>query len=82
MLYLRCPNCGEILGNKQIVYEDGMKKICDELNIDFNMISQGIGDKEGEFKESRSNLVNSLCRKICCKQSLITYIDIVTIVKG
>lgn len=81
MLYLVC-SCGEILGNKELVYEYEMKKICDEINVDFDMVSQGLGDKEGEFKEKRSKLVNRLCRRICCKQLLINYIDIVKLIKG
>jgi hypothetical protein len=82
MLYLICPNCGEILGNKQIVYEEEMKKICDEMNIDFNMVSLGFSDKEGEYKEKRAELVNALCENRCCKELIINYIDIVHIIKG
>ena len=44
---------GEVLGNKQLVYEEQMKNICDEMGIDNDMISQGLADKEGEFKEKK-----------------------------
>lgn len=81
MLYLVCT-CGEILGNKEIVYEDGLKQICEDLSVDFDMISQGFGDKDNEFKERRCKLVNSLCRRICCKELLITYVDVVQLIKG
>lgn len=81
MLYMVCM-CGEVLGNKQLVYEEGMKEICDEMGIDFDMISQGLGDKDSEFKEKRCKLVNGLCRRMCCKQLLITYVDVVTLIKG
>lgn len=81
MLYLVCP-CGEILGNKQLVYEEGMKQICDEMEIDSDMVSQGLADKESEFKEKRCKLVNGLCRRLCCKQLMITYVDVVTLIKG
>lgn len=81
MFYLVCM-CGEILGNKQLVYEEGMKNICEEMGIDDDMISQGLADKEGEFKEKRCKLVNSLCRRICCKQLMITHVDVVSLIKG
>lgn len=81
MLYIMCM-CGEVLGNKQIVYEEGLKKICTEMNLDFNMVSQGVSDKDPEFVKKRCNLVNNLCRRECCKQQLITYVDIVHLIKG
>ena len=81
MLFLVCP-CGEILGNKELVYKEGMKKICEEMGIDADMVSQGLSDKESEFKEKRCALVNKLCRRICCKQLMINYIDLVNLIKG
>ena len=81
MLYLVCT-CGEILGNKQLVYEEYMKKVCEEIGIDFDMISQGLSDKNEEFKKKRCDIVNKLCRRYCCKQYLINYIDIVYLIKG
>lgn len=81
MLFLICP-CGEILGNKQLVYEDRMKKVCDETGIDFDMVSQGFADKNEDFKKKRCDIVNSICRRICCKQLLINYIDLVHLIKG
>jgi hypothetical protein len=74
--------CGEVLGNKELVYEEEMKQICEEMGIDFDMISQGLGDKDSEFKEKRCKLVKKLCRRMCCSQLLITYVDIVTLIKG
>ena len=29
MLYMLCPTCGELLGNKQLDCEEKIKKICD-----------------------------------------------------
>lgn len=81
MLYLVCT-CGEILGNKEIVYEEELKKICEDLSVDFDMISQGFGEKDKEFKERRCALVNKLCRRMCCRQALITYVDVVKLIKG
>lgn len=81
MLPLVCT-CGEVLGNKQLVYEDNMRKVCEELGIDFDMISQGLADKNEDFKKKRCDIVNKLCRRICCKQTLITYVDIAQLIKG
>ena len=81
MLYLICT-CGEILGNKQLVYEQEMKKICNELGIDFDTVSQGIADQNEDFKTRRSDVINKLCRRYCCKQQMATYVDIVNIIKG
>jgi len=81
MLLLVCT-CGEILGNKQLVYEDNMRKVCEELNIDFDMVSRGLTDINEDFKKKRCDIVNNLCRRICCKESMITYVDIVQLIKG
>ena len=29
MIYLKCPTCGFLLGNKQIPYEEKLKNICE-----------------------------------------------------
>lgn len=82
MLYMIC-SCGEILGNKQLVYEQEIKKICNDLNIDYNMISQGLAGKvESEFKNRRKEIVTKLCRRICCRIALLNYIDLVQFIKG
>lgn len=81
MLYLVCT-CGEILGNKQLVYEEQMKKVCEKIGIDFDMVSQGISDNNEEFIKNRCDIVNKLCRRICCKQQLINYVDLVYLIKG
>jgi len=70
------------LGNKQIVFEQELKKICDDMEIDIDMVSRGLGDKEGEYKQRRQEIVNKLCRRICCKQQLITYVSLVSLIKG
>jgi hypothetical protein len=81
MLYLVCQ-CGEILGNKELVYEENMKKVCEDLGVDFEMISQGLADKNETFKQKRCEIVNKLCRRMCCKQLLINYSDIVHLIRG
>ena len=82
MLYMICCSCGELLGNKQLIYETSMKKVCESLNVDFEMVSQGFTDNNEEFKKQRCDIVNKLCRRYCCKQLMITYIDLVNLIKG
>ena len=52
------------------------------MEIDIDMVSRGLGDKEGEYKQRRQEIVNKLCRRICCKQQLITYVSLVSLIKG
>lgn len=82
MLYTVCPTCGEILANKNLEYEKEMKKICNELGLDFDTISQGLVDQNEEYRQRRSSVINKLCRRWCCKQQIATSVDIVQIIKG
>lgn len=81
MLLPVCP-CGEVLSNKQLIYEEKLKKVCDEIGIDFEMVSQGFADLNDDYKNKRSEIINGLCRRYCCKQLMLTYIDIVHHIKG
>jgi len=74
MLYMIC-SCGEILGNKQLIYEQEMQNVCKSEGLDYNLISQGDVEYTTEFIEVRKKIVNELCRRSCCKQNLITYVD-------
>jgi DNA-directed RNA polymerase subunit N (RpoN/RPB10) len=81
MIYMLCPTCGAILRNKQIVYEDRMNKVCDELNVDYEMVSSGLLDKNEKFQQKRADVVNELCEKMCCKMYMITYVQIGKLIK-
>lgn len=76
-----CPTCGELLGDKQLLYNDGIKKICDKFNINDELLSRGF-DKTSEFVEERSKLIQSLFKNVCCKMRALNYIELVKIVKG
>lgn len=82
MLYMRCPGCGELLGNKQLVYETRMKEVCEGMGVDDDIISQGNMDKNEDYRKARQKIVNELCTRFCCKMRLMNYVDIVHIVKG
>lgn len=80
MLIMIC-SCGEILGNKQIPYEEGMQEICKSMGYDYNIFSIGYIDKNEEFITARQELVKKLVRRPCCSQALMNYIDIVQLIK-
>ena len=81
MLYMVCPTCGELLGDKQLLYNDGIKKICDKYNINDELLSRGF-DKTPEFVEERSKLITGLFKNVCCKMRALNYLELVKIVKG
>lgn len=63
MIYIKCPTCGYILGNRQRIYNIGLEEIESNPNNDEQM--------KLELKEK---LVNSLeIEKYCCKMRVITY---------
>jgi DNA-directed RNA polymerase subunit N (RpoN/RPB10) len=81
MLYMVCPTCGELLGDKQLVYTTKLKEICDKYNIDDELISRGF-DNNPEFTKDRQNLIQSLFDNICCKMRVLTYVELVKLIKG
>ena len=75
MIYMLC-SCGALLRHKQIVYEDEMEKLCDEYNVSYDMVSSRMLDDDDEFKKKRSDIINKLCAKICCKINMMTYVSV------
>lgn len=82
MIYMICPECGELLRHKQIIYEDKMQQICEILNLDYNMISQEGYDRNEQYIKKRQEIVNELCENICCKMNMITFVSMVRLIKG
>jgi len=63
MIYLKCPSCGYIIGNRQIPYEKGL----DEINSNPNT------DEETKLI-LKTKLIESLkIKKYCCKMRVTTY---------
>lgn len=81
MLYMRCPTCGELLGNKEPLLIKKLKEICDELGIDDDILSLGTVDKNPVFIKKRQEIVQEMCPNICCRMRMPSYIDIVQIIK-
>ena len=81
MLYMVCPTCGELLGDKQLIYNTKLKELCDKHNINDDLLSRGF-DKNPQFVEERQKLIQSNFTNICCKMRALTYIELVKIIKG
>lgn len=81
MLYMRCPTCGELLGNKEPLLIKKLKEICDELGIDDDILSIGTVDKNPVFIKKRQEIVQEMCPNICCRMRMPSYIDLVQIIK-
>ncbi len=71
MIYIKCPSCGFLLGNRQMVYDKGI----DDINSDPNT------DNEKKL-ELKTKLIESLgIKRYCCKMRVITYKRLTEIVK-
>lgn len=71
MLYPRCPTCGKNLSNIEIPYEEAKQKICDNPSL-----------TDEQKDTAKQKLVNSLgLERYCCKTRLLTYLDVVRIIK-
>lgn len=71
MIYIRCPSCGYILGNRQIMFEKGLEQINSDPNTD-----------EETKMNLKTNLVESLkLKNYCCKMRVITFKSLPEILK-
>lgn len=71
MLPPKCFSCGSNLAHIQVPYEEKMKNICDNPKL---------SDEDKDVK--KQELVNSFgLKNYCCKQRLLTYVDIIKIIK-
>jgi len=82
MIYMICPECGDLLRHRQIIYEDEMEKVCNGMGLDYNMISQENYERDEVYVKKRQDIVNKLCTNLCCKINLITYISLSRLIKG
>ena len=71
MIYLKCPTCGTVIGNRQIIYEAKLKEIDNNPNID-----------EDAKLEQKNKLINSLeLKRYCCKMRIMTFKSMPLIIK-
>lgn len=71
MIYLKCPTCGTILGNRQIMYEKGLEEIENNPNND------------DELKKTlKTKLIDKLeLKRYCCKMRVMTFKNKTLIIK-
>lgn len=83
MIYFICP-CGEILANKILIYETEMKKICEEMGLDFDLVSKGMVHKSDEYNKKQQEVLfkKCKCRRMCCTINIMEGRDIVHDIKG
>ena len=84
MLYIVCPTCGYLLGNKEEIYYKKISDLCEEYGVDDNMLSSGILNNDKEFIKKKKKILDDLIGKhnICCASRIPTNIDLVRIIKG
>jgi DNA-directed RNA polymerase subunit N (RpoN/RPB10) len=73
MAYIVCPTCNRLIGDKIIMFDEGIKKICDDPTL-----------TPEQQTEKQIKLMDSLKipkDRYCCRMRLMTYRDLVTIVK-
>lgn len=70
MLYFRCPTCKNDLANKQIPYEDEMRKIS----------NSEISEEQKEIEKMK--VLDKLhITKYCCRMRMLTYIQLIDIIR-
>ena len=71
-VYIKCPSCGRLLADKELLFDKGIKEINNEiLNND-------------ERQQRIMKLVDSLQipkNNYCCKMRIMTYVDLYNVVK-
>ena len=71
MIYLKCPSCGYIIGNRQVLYESKLDEIMNNPNTD-----------NDEKLVLKTQLVESLgVKRYCCKMRIITFKQLTDIIK-
>lgn len=71
-VYIKCPSCGRLLADKEMIFEEGIKKINSEVL------------NEDEREKKIMDLVDSLeipKNNYCCKMRIMTYVDLYNVVK-
>lgn len=74
MLYLKCPTCGKLLADKQIQYELMLNRICKDEEMG------NINTEEANILKSKLILAFEF-ERYCCTPRLMTYKQLINIVK-
>jgi DNA-directed RNA polymerase subunit N (RpoN/RPB10) len=69
MLQMRCPTCGTLLGDIQLIHEQEIKKIDNSKLSDI------------EKNKKKEELINMYgLDRYCCRTRILGYVDIVNII--
>ena len=84
MLYILCPTCGELLGNKEIPYYTKLYELCQKYEIDDDVVSADQFGDNDEFVKDKKKLLDSLIDKnsYCCACRLPNTINLAKLIKG
>lgn len=75
MLYIKCPTCRRLLGDKQLYYENKLAEICKNNE-------NGMYKNQEEVDAEKEKLVNNIgIDRYCCKIRLLSYVRLVDVVK-
>ena len=83
MLYIICPTCGELLGNKEELYFNGLQKLCQKYKIDDDSVSLNQFTDNNNFVKDKKKLLDGLVNKdsICCAARLPNITDLSKLIK-
>jgi len=71
MLYYKCPTCRTVLANKQIMFEEELKRITNNSKL-----------SDQQKDDEKAKLLDKLqLTRYCCRMRMLTYIDPSEIVK-
>ena len=76
MLYLKCPTCHKLLGNKQIYYEENFDKIIKDLEM--NKLTNEEAEKK---KIELLDFILPDKDRYCCRMRVLTYKRVIDIIK-
>jgi hypothetical protein len=84
MIPIVCETCGAYMGNKEIPYFEGRKKICLEFKMDDDVVSLDKLNDNPDYIEKTSKLLDKLIGKhnICCAARLPNIMNRTELIKG
>ena len=71
MLYFKCPSCGILFANKQLIYEQRMDKICGDKTLNSRQRDEA----------KRQVLKDLQIRDQCCVPRFLGYVRQIEIIK-
>jgi hypothetical protein len=82
MSYPVCPSCGAYMSNIIGPYEQDLKKLCEEFEIDHELMSKGIVNNE-KFNKAKKELVDKYTdpERYCCRMRLTNSINLANLIK-